>query len=275
MASNLAPPIKPRFTFDKKQPCKSKNIPIAWFRDENDRKKIVYYIDNCKCESQHALSFIDSPPGNVITPIPFFIKNQRIGPICIAAMSGGGKSTYCNRLAHEITELNKHNDDLELKNVYLITAANQSDPAYDTERYGDIRVDLPHAMKNATMEDFRQSLIIFDDYQNHANPEIEDWVKLLANQLLERSRKLQAHLIFCNHRQRAGQATTLLNIESQAFVLFYNSNRNESAKLLKDYLDFSKKDVNKLFAIDNGRFSTAYINRNPRYIITNEKIYAY
>lgn len=273
----LVPAIVPRMTYSKKQTCcKSKNIPIGWFTGDDGAKKTVYYIDSCMCSDKGDIfREISSPQGNTINPIPFFIKNQRIGPICISAMSGGGKSHYCNRLAREITELNKRNSDLKLEHIYLVTAAIAADPAYDTENLGPIRLDLEHAMKNATIEDFAHSLVIFDDHTNQPDPEIESWVKLLGNQLLERSRKLQAHLIFCNHRQRAGAATTLLNIESQAFVLFYNSNRNESAKLLKDYLDFSRKDINRLYSHDYGRYSAAYVNRSPRYIILNEKIYQY
>ena len=128
---------------------------------------------------------------------------------------------------------------------------------------------------DAQLEEFRNSLVVFDDYTNQQYKEMDKWVDSLLKQLLERSRKLKTHLIIANHQQRAGHKTTLLNIESQAFVVFYMSNRNETAKLLKNYLDFNKENIAFLFTINNGRFSTAYINRNPRYVITNKLIYSY
>jgi hypothetical protein len=263
------------FTFEKKTPCKKWNTPIAHYQ-ENGKRKVVYYTE-CKCpDSIDKFKELQINPleEQVFTPIPFFSKNQRI-TISISGFSGSGKSRYCNKLVEEIIELNKkkHND-MNLERILLITSAQESDPAY--ENLGKIRLDIPYAMKNGVdINAFANSVLIFDDFTNQPTKEMDLWVKSLEKQLLERSRKLKTHLIFCSHQQRNGFKTSLLNIESQSFVLFYQSNRNESAKLLQHYLDFSKKDIEKLFSIDNGRFSTAYINRNPRYVITNHYMYMY
>jgi hypothetical protein len=175
----------------------------------------------------------------------------------------------------EIIKLNeKKYNKMDLQRILLITAAQESDPAY--EELGKIRVDIPYAMKNVKdLSDFANSVVIFDDHTNQPSKDIDLWVKSLEKQLLERSRKLKTHLIVCNHQQRNGLKTSLLNLESQAFVVFYQSNRNETKKLLENYLDFNKEDLQKLFSINDGRFSTAYINRNPRYVITNHYLYMY
>lgn len=262
------------FSHKKKTPCKKLNVPIAWYTDDDDKKRIVYYTD-CDCKDNPDI-FYQLKINSKFQPIPFFVEGQRIGPISISALSGGGKSTYCNVLMEEIINLQKKEEILDLENIYLVTSAQENDPAYNYELYGKIRLDIVHAMENnAELEEFRNSLVVFDDYTNQPYKEMDKWVDSLLKQLLERSRKLKTHLIIANHQQRAGHKTTLLNIESQAFVVFYMSNRNETAKLLKNYLDFNKENIAFLFTINDGRFSTAYVNRNPRYVITNKLIYSY
>jgi hypothetical protein len=262
------------FTFERKTKCKKYNIPIAHYEDDSG-KKVVYYTE-CKCkDAEDKFSELRIEPPAIFNPIPFYTLNQRIGPISISAFSGGGKSTYANKLVKEIIKLNeKKYNKMDLQRVLLITAAQESDPAY--EELGKIRVDIPYAMKNVKdLSDFANSVVIFDDHTNQPSKDIDLWVKSLEKQLLERSRKLKTHLIVCNHQQRNGLKTSLLNLESQAFVVFYQSNRNETKKLLENYLDFNKEDLLKLFSINDGRFSTAYINRNPRYVITNHYLYTY
>ena len=262
------------FSHKKKTSCKKLNIPIAWYSDDDDKKRIVYYTD-CNCKDNPDI-FHQLKINSKFQPIPFFVKNQRIGPISISALSGGGKSTYCNSLMEEIITLQKKEEILDLENIYLITSAQDNDPAYNYDLYGNIRLDIIHAIENnAELEEFSNSLVVFDDYTNQSSREIDKWVEVLLKQLLERSRKLNTHLIVANHQQRAGPKTTLLNIESQAFVIFYMSNRNETGKLLKNYLDFNKENIAFLFTINDGRFSSAYVNRNPRYVITNRLLYSY
>ena len=275
-------------TFNKKTKCNKPNIPIAYFI-EDDKPKKIYYTE-CKCKDADD-KFSELETTSELIPIPFFVENQRIGPICVCSLSGGGKSTYCARLLNEIIKLdNKHvtvgeedglpiivqkhkKSPLDLQGIYLITAATEADPAYDM--FPPIRLDIEDAMNKATLDDFANSVVLFDDHTNQGSKERDSWVNDLKNQLLERSRKLRTHLIICNHRQRAGSKTALENIESQAFVVFYRSNKNESRKLLTNYLDFTKQQIDNLLSIDDGRFSAAYINRNPSYIITRHKIYAY
>ena len=141
------------FTFERKTKCKKYNIPIAHYEDDSG-KKVVYYTE-CKCKdaadkfSELKIDPSSSPSssGLTITPIPFYTLNQRIGPISISAFSGGGKSTYANKLVKEIIKLNeKKYNKMDLQRILLITAAQESDPAY--EELGKIRVDIPYAMKN-------------------------------------------------------------------------------------------------------------------------------
>lgn len=277
------------FTFAKKTKCGQRNVPIAHFL-EDEKKKVIYYTE-CKCKDADD-KFSELQTQAEIIPIPFFTPDQRIGPICICSLSGGGKSTYSARLLDEILMLdNKHvtlgedeqpmiiqrhkktQPPLDLQGIYLVTSATSSDPAYD--RFPPIRLDIEDAMSKATIEDFANSVVLFDDHTNQGSKDRDLWVNDLKNQLLERSRKLRTHLIICNHRQRAGNKTALENIESQAFVVFYRSNKNETRKLLTNYLDFNKRQIDNLLDIDDGRYSAAYINRNPSYIITRHRIYSY
>lgn len=287
------------FTFKKKTKCGQTNVKIARIT-EDGKRRFIYYTE-CKCPDSEQDKFRELRVESGITPIPFWRPGQRIGPICVAASSGSGKSTYCRRLVDEILDLAKvrvvRDDngeyeykfpedeeesgkgsaaDLKIRGVYLLTAANSTDPAF--EALPPVRLDIDDAIQNgAQIENFRNSVVVFDDFKNK-NREFRakfDWVDSLRTDLLDKSRKLGIHLIICNHRQRSGHETALENIEAQAFVVFYRSNKNETRKLLKNYVDMKNSQIDQLIEMDNGMFSSAYISRNPSFIITNNYMYFY
>ena len=132
-------------------------------------------------------------------------------------------------------------------------------------------VDLEDAMQNAKIEDLAHSVSLFDDYSHHPNPAINHWMQLFLGALLERSRKLRAHLIIATHRQRAGQKTALLNLETNAFVTF-PVNKQDSIKLLRDHLGFSKRQLEYVGEINNGRHTYIFVNRVPFYLISQDRI---
>ena len=88
------------FTFERKTKCKKYNIPIAHYEDDSG-KKIVYYTE-CKCkDAEQKFNELRIEFPAVFTPIPFYTLKS------ISAFSGGGKSTYANKLVKEILKLNE------------------------------------------------------------------------------------------------------------------------------------------------------------------------
>lgn len=284
------------FTFRKKTRCGKDNYRIAHFLDDG-KKKYVYYTE-CQCTGVEEEKFrqLTVDRDIEIQPIPFFRPGQRIGPISICASSGSGKSIYCRKLTQEILDLAKlkivHGEDGELEfqppdpnkkppiikieGVYLLTAATETDPAFS--KFPPIRLDIDDAMENQVeIENFRNSVVIFDDFKkaNKRQKQKFDWVNNLRMDLLDKSRKLGIHLLICNHRQRAGHDTALENIEAQAYVVFYRSNKVETRKLLSNYVDMTKSQIDELINRDDGMFSTAYVNRNPSFVITKHYMYFY
>ena len=98
------------FTFERKTKCKKYNIPIAHYYAEPAALRVVVYYTECKCkDAEDKFSELRIELPATFTPIPFYTLNQRIGPISISAFSGGGKSTYANKLVKEIIKLNEKN----------------------------------------------------------------------------------------------------------------------------------------------------------------------
>jgi adenylate kinase family enzyme len=235
---------------------------------KNDIKKnrtIIYYTDEVGFDDCFDEYFVDTKIETIF-PIPYLTKDQRI-MTSISGASGSGKSVFSSKLIDEIYKIDRN-----IKGTAIFSAATEPDPAF-AKLKNIFRIDMEESMQTAQITDVRNMICLFDDFGHHRNKYVNAWVHDFLSQLLERSRKLNTHLIVVSHVQRAGHKTRLINLESQSFVVF-PSNLSETTKLLKDYLAFNKKQLE--YALDigkkNGRFAYIYINRMPNYLVSQDRI---
>lgn len=257
-----------KFTVEEKSIDGNENVPIAVVETKRFNKhnkplspnrKIIYYTDD-----DEGLDAYFAEKGEVIYPIPFLTKGQRVC-VSVSGASGVGKSTMCARLIDEVMKIDK-----ETNGTAVFTSAVELDPALEKLKNVCL-IDIPNSMETATIEDMRNMIGLFDDFGFNPNPQCNVFLHHYLGSLLERSRKLHCHLIVASHDQRSYNKTKLLNLESQSFVVF-PTNQSESTKILKDYLGFNRHQIEYSMNIKNGRFTYIYVSRVPFYLISQDRI---
>ena len=238
---------------------------------EKTVRKYVYYTEKKGPDSFKQLQLTDEEKEErTIVPIPFREpkkKNRRV-MTNIVGSSGSGKSYLLGNILREYTKIHK-----DRKDRYLFTAALEDDPAFAGLKIK--RVDLAWAVQNAELEDIKQSICIFDDFQYMPSKEIEEWVIHFMRAALERSRKLEADLFTIVHDTKQAWITKLLNLECGNYILFPVSNRNASIGILKTCMGFNKKQMEYFKLINNGMYSYVMVNKNPPYLISQDRIIFY
>lgn len=228
------------------------------------KKKYVYYTFN---DTRDAFSELELEGDEHFIPIPLKKKNQR-SCINLTGSSGSGKSVLVGKM---IAEYLKHHKDV---NVYMISAGDtRNDPAFENIKFQQI--DIEYYYNNGyELEDFSDTLLIFDDFSHFTDPNHSKFVLHLLNQLLERSRKLNCSIWVINHDARNFTKTKLLLLETKAFVMFPQHNKKSSRQLLQNYGEVDKDEITEMLGLNHGEFTFLYLCRVPSFYITNKKIKA-
>lgn len=258
---------------------KVKGVAIAMILPE---KKIVYYYDldenKFKEPEKCFRKLILEDDDKKIHAIPYKPPEgvQRVAPM-IFGLSGSGKSLYLarliNRYDHILPKKKIKGKEVET-NIYLLTA-NQSDeidPAYEESGLDVKKIDISWAMNNLTIDMLSNSFVIFDDFWFY-NKQYDTFMQSLLNNLLERSRKMHISIFMILHDARNGKQTKLPLLESTSFTGFIRSNTNAVLKLFDNYADFNREQLNYIKKLNgNGRFTTITYNKNPSYLISEDRI---
>lgn len=250
-------------------------VPVLLLKSKQEEEdRLICYVNSD--EGQQKIIF--KPSEYEINIIPFKLPKQRVA-VCIFGKSGSGKSSACASLIR-----NSLKYDRSKQENLLVTAAEDPDEAFDDvtkgmnkddkEKYAVRILDTDDAMeKDVKANELTDRNIIFDDYNESGDPELDSYVQHLLSALLERSRKLNTSLYILLHKVMAGHSTTRVLNESESFLSFPKRNFNATAKLFKDYCDMDKKQLDQIKRLNgDGLFTICYYQRSPSYLISNDII---
>ena len=97
-----------------------------------------------------------------------------------------------------------------------------------------------------TSEDFKDSLVIFDDIDVFPT-KVREKVMEIVNNLLIVGRHFNASLIMTTHNPTNGAETKLLLAEAHIITVFPTTTENRALKYLLDsYLGLDKKQIDKI-----------------------------
>ena len=204
----------------------------ALFTIKNDKNKKNAYTH---------FNFINLTKENEsIQQIPDFTKERTITYICGA--SGSGKSYYTKKYADEYRRIYPKNE------IYLISSI--TDDSSIDKLKGLKRIDIknPDFIKDElTADDFKNSLVIFDDTDCITNKLIKNKVNSLLHNLLEVGRHSNVSLVLTSHLAYNGNETKKILNECHSITFFPLSLGGRSLKyLLECYLGLDKDQIKKL-----------------------------
>jgi len=157
----------------------------------------------------------------------------------ITGCSGSGKSTYTRKFIEEMRKVKK---DIP---VYLFSSRIILDGSL---------IDDP-----VDIEEFADTVVIFDDIDVLTNKKIREEVYKIMNQGLEIGRHYRINMVITNHLPSNGKDTRRVLNESSSFTYFPHSAHAKIRYFLENYVGIDKKMIN-YFKKQNTRAVTIFKN---------------
>jgi hypothetical protein len=160
--------------------------------------------------------------------------------IYICGQSGSGKSYFASQYIREYKKSYPKNE------IYCISSISE-DSSIDSLKPKRIDVLDPEFMlETFTSDDFKNSLIIFDDVDVFPK-KIRDKVMTIVNNILQIGRHSNVSIVFTTHSPTNGQDTKILLAESNIITIFPQTTGNRSLKyLLDNYLGLDRHQILKI-----------------------------
>lgn len=214
---------------------------------------------------------ISAQEGQVFMPTPR-INGRNI--IVVAAPSGSGKSVFCNiyiRLFHKL-----HPD----RKIYIISHIQQdksleegieglfADGTVKRIQIDDELIDSYQGGRLFDINEFKDSLLLADDYDSISDKNIREFIELILDQCMKIGRHENINILITSHLLYSGcgaKHSRIVLSEANAFVLFPSRSTLKSLNhLCGNYLGLDNKTVEDL-----RRRSDRYvmINKCPPFIV--------
>ena len=205
----------------------------------------------------HAINILENNKDSEIVLmdgvlVPMFDETLERQVFMISGMSGSGKSYYTSSLCRTYKKqypLNK----------IILFSNKPEDPAFDSLEYIERIVINEDLMTDPiTLNELRDSLVIFDDVEYSTNKEVDKELDRIRDLILQQGRSYKCSFAYITHQSNNYKATrTILNECNSITVFPAMVTRYSLNYLLGNYFGFSKDQINKIVKLPS-RFVTIY-----------------
>jgi Cdc6-like AAA superfamily ATPase len=158
----------------------------------------------------------------------------------ITGASGSGKSTYIKKYVKEYQKAFKKNP------VYLLSALKE-DESLDDIKPNRIKIDDELVSNPIDIDDFKDSMVVFDDIDVIRCKKQREAVYDILNQVLEVGRHHNISCWVANHLPTAGKDTRRILNEAHFIVYFPHAGSAKQLNyLLMEYIGMDKKEIRKI-----------------------------
>ena len=204
---------------------------IALIETANAKNKIVYLKEGNSTKS------FECENNEKCLLIPNVSKERQV--LYCSGMSGSGKSYYIMQYSKQYQKMYPKND------VILFSGLNSDegslDKIRDLKRFNIYAEDFLE--EDFQSENFKDSLVIFDDLESINNKSIFNKVMQIQATLLTTGQHSQTSVAVSNHSVANGRVTKLILNESNVIVIFKSGLGNRVLKhILDQYLGLDKND---------------------------------
>lgn len=203
--------------------------------------------------------------SEILQPVPNTKTERQI--LYITGQSGSGKSYYTQAWGNEYKKLYPKRD------VFLFSSLDDDSSIDKIKGIRRVNIKSPEFLTDElSAEDFRESLVIFDDTDVITNKQIRNKVNSILASLLETGRHFGASVIYTSHLPCAGNDTKRILNESHQITFFPKSLGGRSLKYLLDsYLGLDKDQIKKIKSLDS-RWVTV-TKTYPQVVISEKETY--
>jgi Cdc6-like AAA superfamily ATPase len=184
----------------------------------------------------------------------------------ITGASGSGKSYYCKEYCDEFRRL------FPKRPIYLFSSI--SDDSSIDKIKGLKRIALTKELLEDDLkaEDFKDSMVIFDDVDCITDKPMKLKVASILNSVLETGRHFNVYCIYTSHLACAGNETKRILNEAHSITFFPKNSGGRMLKyLLESYLGLDKDQIKRIKKLD-GRWCTV-IKSFPMVVLSEQEVY--
>jgi len=203
-------------------------------------KKIISVTDDNSGDKTYKLEKKDE------IYIPAIDKNTEREIVFCAAASGSGKSYWCKKY------IEQYHKAYPKRPVYVFSSL-MDDPTIDSLKYlKRIKIkDDKFLSLELGAEDFKDSLVMFDDTDCISNKRIAKKLIEILDSILDVGRHFNVSLIYTSHIICNGNKTKHIISEAHRYVLYpLTSSKKHLDYMLSTYLGFDKDQIKKLIDLD-------------------------
>lgn len=181
----------------------------------------------------------------------------------IVGQSGSGKSYWLGKFIAEYKKAYPKRDVFVFSNL-------SEDKSLGKHKIHRILIGDNLLTEPLTVEDFKDSLVIFDDCDVISNKAYKEAVYQIANEILETGRHHNVSCGFVSHLATGSNLKRILN-EAHSFIYFpWGATRN-THYVLENYIGINKDDIKK---IKSTKSRWCCIHKNyPQCVVTEKKIW--
>jgi hypothetical protein len=214
---------------------KKKAAPLAVIKGGKYDGDKLYLSDKVPEDDGKTFEKIHLTDG-VFQPVVNTTKEREIG--MIVGASGSGKSTYVRKYCMEYKKSYPKRD------IFMFSNLTEDKSLDDV---GIKRIIIGENLLNEplSVEDFSDSLVLFDDTDVIRDKYIKEAVYQIMNEILETGRHHKVSAIVTNHLATGPLLKRILN-EAHWFVYFPHGATRSTKYVLEAYVGVDKKDVAKI-----------------------------
>ena len=229
---------------------------------DKKRKKIISVTDKTD-DVMYGFCEFKCNPDETLQQV--FDPNKERSIFYLTGASGSGKSYYASGLAQQYSKQYPKND------IYLFSAV-KSDPILDKIKKL-MRIDLKKFMEQEIdIEDFKDSLVIYDDCDSLPDKNIKKKVTSLQDRILQEGRHWNISAIITSHLSCAGKETKMILSEAHSITFYPMSLQGRNLKyLLEQYMGLDKNQISKIKKLKS-RWIT-FCKTMPQVILSEKEIY--
>ena len=220
-------------------------------KDNANKDKTIYVEPDKTKVNEYITEITLTNPVERIQQIPSKKRERSI--LYITGASGSGKSYYTMMYVKEYKKIFPKNQ------IYLFSALDSDDTLDKIKEIKRVKLDQKFYDTVFEINDFKDSLIIFDDTDCINDKLLKQKLSEILDMLLQTGRHSKSSVIFTSHLPNNGLQTRMILAECHSITIFLATLGGRSLKYLLDgYLGLDKHQIKKIkdIGILNSRWIT-------------------
>lgn len=222
---------------------------------DNNKKTITFNPNSDKGKNEISID------GKII-PLP---NKQKREVLYISGPSGSGKTHWVAEYIKQYKKIFKNND------IFFISSISYDKVIDDIKGIIRLSIDENSIDEPFDLEDFQDSLVIFDDCDTIQNKNVRVFIDNLRNFLLEQGRHTNTYMLITAHQLSNYKQTRIVLNEATGYVLFPKSNGTKLKKFLENYAGLDNKEFSRIKDLPS---RWVYLVKSyPNYVIYEKGVY--